>query len=108
MKWTITDAHHDSIANVYYTMVPVSPESMIYIRHTDFYIVLHIHAHVYSTCKIVGVSTISRTHHTIAKTKELACTKEVLPNVIGKGIVTLTYIVSIILVTVYTFLSVTF
>ena len=38
----------------------------------------------HSTHKIVGISTISRAAHATAQTRELACTKVVLPQVIDK------------------------
>ena len=38
-----------------------------------------------STHKIVAISTVARPDHVIAQTRELACTKKVLPNVIAKG-----------------------
>ena len=40
---------------------------------------------MYSTHKIIGISTISRTEHNTAQTRELACTKEVLPQVLSRG-----------------------
>ena len=39
----------------------------------------------HSTHKIVGISTISRAAHATAQTRELACTKDVLPQVIDRG-----------------------
>ena len=39
----------------------------------------------HSTHKIVGISTISRATHATAQTRELACTKVVLPQVIDRG-----------------------
>ncbi len=39
----------------------------------------------YSTKKILGVSTLSRGCHSVAQTRELACTKVVVPEVIGRG-----------------------
>ena len=38
-----------------------------------------------STKKIVGLSTVSRKEHVCAQTREVACTKIVLPEVIDKG-----------------------
>ena len=38
-----------------------------------------------STHKMVAISTVARPDHVIAQTRELACTKKVLPNVIAKG-----------------------
>ena len=60
------------------------------IRMTDCYIVLYITLYV-STCvldstqRIVGLSTINRTEHSVAQTRELQCTKAVLPQVISRG-----------------------
>ena len=39
----------------------------------------------YSTKKILGLSTISRSGHVVAQTRELACTKVVVPEVISRG-----------------------
>uniref|UniRef100_A0A1X7USZ7 Mutator-like transposase domain-containing protein n=1 Tax=Amphimedon queenslandica TaxID=400682 RepID=A0A1X7USZ7_AMPQE len=64
-EWVITDARHDSTANAYHTTVPCLSGS--------------IH-------KIVGCVTLSRKEHTCAQTRELACTKEVLPLVMSKGL----------------------
>ena len=38
-----------------------------------------------STKKIVGISTISRKEHSVAQTREIACTREVLADVISRG-----------------------
>ena len=38
-----------------------------------------------STLKIVGIATISRDEHSVAQTRELECTKVVLPQVIDRG-----------------------
>ncbi len=38
-----------------------------------------------STKRIVGCSTVSRKEHICAQTREVACTKIVLPEVIDKG-----------------------
>ena len=40
---------------------------------------------MYSTMKIVGISTISRGEHHVAQTRELECTKVVVPQVIARG-----------------------
>jgi hypothetical protein len=39
-----------------------------------------------STRRIVGIATVSRPEHRIAQTRELACTKIVLPQVIARGL----------------------
>ena len=38
--------------------------------------------------KIVGISTISQTEYSVPQTREVACTKEVLPQVISRGCLT--------------------
>ena len=38
-----------------------------------------------STQKIVGVATISRTDHSVAQIREVACTKVVIPQVTNRG-----------------------
>ena len=35
--------------------------------------------------KIVGLSTIARTEHSVAQTRELECTKVVVPQVMDRG-----------------------
>lgn len=64
-EWVIMDARHDSTANAYHTTVPCLSGS---------------------TQKIMGISTISRTGHGVAQTRELQCTKTVLPAVIARGV----------------------
>ena len=44
-----------------------------------------IHMYMYSTMKIVGISTISRGEHHVAQTRELECTKVVVPQVVARG-----------------------
>ena len=39
----------------------------------------------FSTKKVVGVSTISRLEHATAQTREVQCTRQVLPDVIERG-----------------------
>ena len=34
---------------------------------------------------MIGITTLSRKEHTVAQTRELACTKDVLPQVIDRG-----------------------
>ena len=43
------------------------------------------YAFVCRTHKIVGISTVSRLEHRVAQTRELECTKRVLPQVIQRG-----------------------
>eukprot|EP00731_Ephydatia_muelleri_P000668 Em0001g668a len=40
----------------------------------------------FSTHRIVGISTLSRQQHRVAQTREVACTKIVLPQVIARGL----------------------
>ena len=44
---------------------------------------------IYSTKKVVGITTISRVEHATAQTRELACIKDVLPQVLQRGMFTL-------------------
>ncbi len=39
-----------------------------------------------STKKIVGISTVSRTDHGVAQTRELQCTKIAVPQAIARGV----------------------
>ena len=39
----------------------------------------------FSTHRIVGISTIARSEHSVPQTREVACTKAVLPQVIAQG-----------------------
>lgn len=64
-EWVITDARHDSTANAFHTTVPCLSGS---------------------TMKIVGLSTLSRTEHSIPQTRELECTKIVVPQVKDRGL----------------------
>jgi hypothetical protein len=61
-EWVITDARHDSTANAFHTTVPCLSRSM------------H---------KVVGCATLSRQDHSVAQTRQLACTRVVLPEVIN-------------------------
>ena len=40
---------------------------------------------VISNKKVIGITTLSRKQHSVAQTRELSCTKEVLPQVIARG-----------------------
>ena len=40
----------------------------------------------FSTRRIVGICTLSRQEHRVAQTREVACTKIVLPQVIARGL----------------------
>ena len=46
-----------------------------------------------SNHKIVGISTLSRKEHATAQTRELECTKIVLPQVVERGTCTCIYII---------------
>ena len=95
-EWVITDARHDSTANAYHTTVPCLSGrcSPAVVRYVVLYIQVHVHEHVCdgpcsvltsSTKKIVGISTISWTEHSVPQTREVACTKNVLPQVLARG-----------------------
>ncbi len=49
------------------------------------FILLYFNHLLYSTQKIVGISTLSRTDHAVAQTREFQCTTVVLPQVIARG-----------------------
>ena len=46
----------------------------------------HIILSIFSTHRIVGISTVPRPDHRAAQTREIACTKLVLPQVIHRGL----------------------
>ena len=52
--------------------------------HLVFEIACIIHNN-FSIHKIVGCTTLSRSEHTTAQTRESACTKVVLPQVLNRG-----------------------
>ena len=52
----------------------------------------------------MGISTIGRADHSVAQTRELACTKEVLPQVIARGYVSYMYMYVTALVYITTWL----
>ncbi|KAL5494100.1 hypothetical protein EMCRGX_G015373 [Ephydatia muelleri] len=64
-RWVISDARHDSTSNAYHSTVPCLAGS---------------------THRIVENSTLSRQQHRVAQTREVACTKIVLPQVIAQGL----------------------
>ena len=41
---------------------------------------------IFSTHRIVGIATLSRQDHRVAQTREVVCTKMVLPQVIARGL----------------------
>ena len=63
----------------------------VYLGGNVFYVPavteIYYHMFVYSTHKILGCVTLSRKDHICAQTRELACTKLVLPQVMAKSIV---------------------
>lgn len=75
----MTDARHDSTSNAYHTTVPCL---------TGRY-ELHMHVLVitfsFSTCRIVGICTVSRAEHRIAQTREIVCTRKVMADVAARG-----------------------
>ena len=73
---------------------------------------MDIHVHVFfpvacdlcilaSNHKIVGISTLSRKEHATAQTRELECTKIVLPQVVERGTCTCIYIIIYIIIYMY-------
>ena len=62
--------------------ITLQPLWEIYNIHTNIHI---LYCSFYRTQKIVGISTISWTEHLVPQTREVACTKEVLPQVIARG-----------------------
>ena len=40
----------------------------------------------FSNKKVIGISTLSRKEHAVAQTRELACTREVVSQVIARGV----------------------
>ena len=96
LQWVITDAWHDSTANAYHTTLSCLSGrcSAAVVRYVVLYIQVDVHEHVCdgpcsvltsSTKKIVGISTISRKEHSVPQTREVACTKDVLPQVLARG-----------------------
>ena len=67
-------------------LMPISQLYRVFLEGTCicsvFYFTLYIN---FSIHKIVGCVTLSKKEHTCAQTRELACTKEVLPLVLSKG-----------------------
>ena len=45
----------------------------------------------FSNKKVIGISTLSRKEHAVAQTRELACTREVVPRVIARGVCVCVY-----------------
>ena len=48
------------------------------------FIFILLHNSIFSTKHILGISTLSREDHSVAQTRELKCTKVVLPRVIDE------------------------
>ena len=79
----ITDTRHDSTANAYHTTVPcLSGRLELQLKCVFIFILLHIS--IFSMKRILGISTLSREDHSVAQTRELECTKVVLPRVIDE------------------------
>jgi hypothetical protein len=70
-QWVMTDAMHDSTSNAYHTDVACTSVCCVYAHN--------------SSAKVVRISTVSQEEHTITQTRQLECTKKVLPEVIPKG-----------------------
>ena len=54
-----------------------------------------IFMHVFSTHKVVGITTLSRADHLTAQTREYHCTRDVLPQVLARGIIRYRLLLSI-------------
>ena len=39
----------------------------------------------YSSCRIVGISTVSCAEHRVAQTREIVCTRKVMADVVARG-----------------------
>ena len=76
----ITDARHDSTANAYHTTVPCLYGRLELQQKCVFIFILLVHISIFSTKRILGISTLSREDHSIAQTRELERTKVVLPD----------------------------
>ena len=77
------DARHDSTANTYHTTVPCL-SGRLELQQKCVFIFILLHIYIFSTKRILGISTLSREDHSIAQTRELECTKVVLPRVIDE------------------------
>lgn len=74
---------HDSTANAFRTTVPCL--SGRYVRCALYILIFNTLQLVHSTHKIIGISTLSRCDHSTTQTRELACTKVVIPQVCDRG-----------------------
>ena len=54
----------------------------IFTRVKPYFMNSHYMAYFFSTKRILGISTMSRVDHLTAQTREIECTREVLPSVI--------------------------
>ena len=77
----MTDARHDSTANAFHSTVVCLSGRLVAISYS----VLVTITYIISNKKVIGLNTKSRKEHLVAQTRELACTKEVLPQVIQRG-----------------------
>ena len=72
-------------------LMPTTPLCLAFLEGDNVFIdngnecMYTYYTHMYSTMKIVGISTISRGEHHVAQTRELECTKVVVPQVIARG-----------------------
>ena len=83
----ITDARHDSTCNAYHTTVPCLSARFekVFQYYTHYFTAKCI---FFSTKRIIGICTKSRSEHITAQTRELECTKTVIPSVmddLGNG-----------------------
>ena len=63
--------------------LPITPQSLVWLEGLYCFLVPILHC---STCRIVGIAAISRPEHRVAQTREVVCTKIVLPQVIARGL----------------------
>ena len=87
LYWVITDARHDSTSNAHHSTVPCLALVWLEGMHMNARVYQHANRIVhFSTHRIVGIATLSRQDHRVAQTREVACTKIVLPQVIARGL----------------------
>ena len=88
----ITDARHDSTSNAFHTTVPCLSDRLKFSLFFCTWCCELSLSLFCSTKRILGYSTKSRVDHLTAQTRELECTKEVLPSVINYlGMITTNY-----------------
>ena len=76
----ITHARHDSTANAFHTTVPCLSG-----RLENYYKFVYISMYIlYSTKRILGIATLSRADYSVTQTREVECTKVILPRIIDE------------------------